>query len=208
MPAAAATLVALLLGRIAPLDRLAPLALLSGLAIIVAVGEQVRIYRERFVSFAWLGLLTVPPVLIVLAIVVLPWTFAVDLKIAQPANDMGRFFAENFQRRTGQPLAFVAGDPHMASLVALGAPSRPSLLLDASPERSPWASIEDIRDKGGILVWPMTDNAGTPPAAMKTRFPELVPEVPRVFARSVQGMLPLLRVGWAVIRPRTNSTAR
>jgi hypothetical protein len=28
-------------------------------------------------------------------------------------------------------------------------------------------------------------------------------EVPRVFARSIQGRLPLLRVGWAVIRPQT-----
>jgi len=30
-----------------------------------------------------------------------------------------------------------------------------------------------------------------------------VPEVPRVFARRVQGRLPLVRIGWAVIRPKT-----
>jgi hypothetical protein len=29
-----------------------------------------------------------------------------------------------------------------------------------------------------------------------------VPEVPRSFARPVQGLLPLIRLGWAVIRPQ------
>jgi hypothetical protein len=30
----------------------------------------------------------------------------------------------------------------------------------------------------------------------------MVPEVPRVFARSIQGLLPLIRLGWAVVRPQ------
>jgi hypothetical protein len=29
--------------------------------------------------------------------------------------------------------------------------------------------------------------------------------VPRAFERSVQGQLPLLRIGWAVIRPQTQA---
>jgi hypothetical protein len=60
-----------------------------------------------------------------------------------------------------------------------------------------------IRSKGAIVVWPTTDTAGAPPAAIKERFPDLVPEVPRAFERPVQGRLPLLRIGWAVIRPQT-----
>ena len=38
--------------------------------------------------------------------------------------------------------------------------------------------------------------------ALKARFPDMVAEVPRSFDRSVQGRLPLLRIGWAMIRPR------
>jgi hypothetical protein len=75
------------------------------------------------------------------------------------------------------------------------------VFFDAAPERSPWVSAAEIRVKGAILVWPSTDTAGTPPAELKAHFPELVAEVPRVFARPVQGILPLIRVGWAVIRP-------
>jgi hypothetical protein len=55
--------------------------------------------------------------------------------------------------------------------------------------------------KGAILVWPTTDTAGTPPPDIKADFPDIVPEVPRAFERTVQGRLPLLRIGWAVIRP-------
>jgi hypothetical protein len=133
----------------------------------------------------------------------LPWIFPLDLAIGQPAAEMGRFFGDSFQRRTGKPLAIVAGDERTAALVALAAPSRPRLYLDAAPERTPWLSKQDIEDRGVVVVWPTTDTAGTPPPEIKARFPDLVPDVPRSFARPVQGFLPLERIGWGVIRPRS-----
>jgi hypothetical protein len=116
---------------------------------------------------------------------------------------MARFFSESFERRIGAPLRVVTGDPGIAALVALGAASRPSVYLSATPERSPWVTADTIKTKGAIVVWPTTDTAGTPPPAIKERFPDLVPEVPRAFERSVQGRLPLMRVGWALIRPQS-----
>jgi hypothetical protein len=80
--------------------------------------------------------------------------------------------------------------------------------LSDAPARSPWVSADAIRTKGAIVVWPTTDTAGTPPAALKERFPDLVPEVPRAFERSVQGQLPLLRIGWALIRPQSEDGQR
>jgi Dolichyl-phosphate-mannose-protein mannosyltransferase len=201
LPAASALAIVFASGRLGPLDRIAPLVVLSGLAVVVAAGDQVPLYRERMVSFTWLGLLVAPPVLIVLGIALLPWTFTVDLKVSQPANAEGRFFADNFQRRTGKPLGFVTGDAQLAPLVALGSPSRPHVYFDWAPQRSPWASPADIREQGGILVWPAGDNTGAPPAALKAQFPTMVPEVPRSFARTVQGLLPLIRLGWATVRP-------
>ena len=201
LPAASALAIVFASGRLGPLDRIAPLVVLSGLAVVVAAGDQVPLYRERMVSFTWLGLLVAPPVLIVLGIALLPWTFAVDLKVSQPANAEGRFFADNFQRRTGKPLGFVTGDAQLAPLVALGSPSRPHVYFDWAPQRSPWASPADFSRDGGILVWPAGDNTGAPPAALKAQFPTMVPEVPRSFARMLQGILPLIRVGWATVRP-------
>ena len=201
-PAVIAVAIVAASGWLGPLDRVAPLVVLSGLAVVVAAGDQVLLYRERMVSSAWLGLLVAPPVLIVVGLVVLPWTLATDLKIAQPANLQGRFFADNFQRRTGKPLAFVAGDERLAPLVALGAASRPHVFFDWAPQRSPWVTPADIRKQGGILVWQAFDNAGAMPPSLQTLFPGSVPEVPRSFARSIQGVLPLIRAGWATVRPQ------
>ena len=203
MPPAMAIVVAFAGGRLGPLDRVAPLVVLSGLAVVVAAGDHVPIYRERIVSFTWLGLLVAPPAVIVLGIVLLPWIASVNLKVTQPAMAEGRFFADSFQRRTGQPLGYVTGDAQLAPLVALGAPSRPHVYFDWAPERSPWASAADIRDHGGLLVWPATDNTRTTPADLKAQFPAMVAEVPRSFPRRIQGLLPLNRLGWAMLRPQT-----
>jgi 4-amino-4-deoxy-L-arabinose transferase-like glycosyltransferase len=201
-PAFIATLVAVLLERPSPIGGAGPLVVLSGLAVIVAAGDRIRLYRQRISALVWLGLLIVPPAVIVAATVTLPWTAAVDLEVSKPANAMGQFFTDTFRRRTGRPLSIVIGDVRTAGLVALASPDRPSLYIDGSTVQSPWLNDEMMRQKGAILVWTATDAAGTPPAWLRARFPDLVVEVPRSFDRSVQGRLPLLRVGWAVIRPR------
>lgn len=201
-PALCAIVIAFVSDRLGPLDRIAPLVVLSGLALVVAAGDQVMLYRERLVSSAWAGLLIAPPAMVVLSLVVLPWTYAVDLKIAQPANAEARLFADNFQRRTGKPLSYVTGDVRLAPLVALAAPTRPHVYFNWAPQRSPWTSTTDIYKNGGLLVWPAADNAATPPAALKMKFPAMVPEVQRSFTRAVQGILPPIRIGWSVIRPQ------
>ena len=202
-PAICAVAIAFASGRLGPLDHIAPLVVLSGLAVVVAAGDQVLLYRERMVSSAWVGLLVAPPLLVVLGLIVLPWMVSSDLKIAQPANIEGGFFAENFQRRTGKPLPYVTGDARLVPLVALASPSRPHVYFAWAPERSPWARPDDIVAQGGVLVWPASDNTGTSPPTLKAQFPAMVAEVPRSFARSIQGFLPLIKVGWSVIRPQT-----
>jgi hypothetical protein len=201
LPALTATIVAVLGALPGPVGGIAPLVVLSGLAVVVAAGDAIVLCHQRLAIATWFGLLFVPPALAVLALLILPW-LGVDLAINQPADAMARFFADSFQRRIGKELPIVAGDPRTAALVELGAASRPSLFLDATPARSPWVSMRDVMTKGAIVVWPTTDTAGTPPPAIKERFPEIVPEVPRAFERAVQGELPLLRIGWAVIRPQ------
>ena len=201
-PGLCAVAIAFAAGRLGPLDRVAPLVVLSGLAAVVAAGDQILLYRERLVSSAWAGLLIVPPALVVLGLILLPWTIKVDQKIAQPANVEGAFFAENFQRRTGKPLAYVTGDVRLAPLVALASPSRPHVYFHWAPQRSPWMSTAEIYKTGGVLMWPATDSAGTPPATLKMQFPAMVAEVPRSFSRSVQGVMSPIRIGWSVIRPQ------
>ncbi|MGF2076011.1 hypothetical protein, partial [Enterococcus casseliflavus] len=77
---------------------------LSGLAIVVASPDKLRIEHQRLTAIAWAGLLALPPLIVALSVTVLPWIFPIDMRVAQPAGEMGRFFSESFQRRTGRPL--------------------------------------------------------------------------------------------------------
>jgi hypothetical protein len=183
----------------------APYVALSGLAVVVLSGNSIFWLRPRLLATTWALLLLAPPLGVAAAVVALPWLGVPGLGVDRPAAAMGRFFAENFTRRTGAPFAVVTGDPSTAALVALGAPGRPSLYLDASPGRTPWVTADDIRRKGAVVVWPNADTRTEVPPAIAARFPGLVADVPRTFEREVQGRLPLLRIGWGVIRPQTDA---
>jgi hypothetical protein len=200
-PALAGTAAAVLAGWPWPVAGVPPLVVLSGLAVVLAAGDGIELGRQHVVISAWFGLLLAPPALVVIALPVLPW-FGVDLNVNRPVYDIARFFADSFERRTGRPLQIVAGDPRSAALVSLGAPSRPSLFLDATPDRTPWVTTDNVRKQGAVVIWPTTDTAGTPPPDIKDRFPTLIPDSTRVFERPVNGTLPVLRYGWAVIRPQ------
>jgi hypothetical protein len=207
VPALLSTIIAVVLGRSMPIGGVAPLVVLSPLLVILAAGESIALYHQRILGFAWAGLLLVPAIMVPVTLVLLPWTLGADLAVARPAAAMGRFFAENFQNRTGRPLAVVTGEIGPATIVALGAPSRPSVFFDDDPARSPSVTPADIRAKGAVVVWLTADTTPTPPPDIKARFPGLIAEVPQTFERRVQGRLPLLRVGWGVIRPVDSSAA-
>ncbi len=69
------------------------------------------VHHQRVLSIVWFSLLLVPPVLTASASWCCRLVFAADLKVAQPADDIARYFTDNFERRTGQKLEIVGGDP-------------------------------------------------------------------------------------------------
>ena len=198
----AATLIGAILGERSPVGRISPNVVLSGLAIVVLAGNTIELHRQWLTGLAWSVLLIAPPVFAAVGLATMPFVASTPAVTAQPAKSIGRFFGDTFERRTGKRLRIVAGDQRLASLIALYARGRPSLYLDSAPERTPWVTSEELQRDGGIVVWPTTDTAGTPPPEIRARFPELVPEVPRAFDYPIQGRLPLLRIGWGMLRPQ------
>jgi hypothetical protein len=175
--------------------------LMSGLAVIVATGDLVYLRRQRVLRTVWAAALAAPALVTIATTVVLPWTGAAEVPTSLPAKAIAHFFGDNFERRTNQRLRAVAGDPQLASFIAMSS-GRPHLLLDATPERTPWLSVSKFNQTGGVVVWRASDTSGTPPPEIAQRFPGLVPEVPRAFEWMVNGRQPLLRVGWAIVRPK------
>ncbi len=174
---------------------------MSGLAIVVASGNLIALRRQRVLRKVWAGAIVAPALAVLAGVILFPWVDGPEDRTALPAREIGRFFGENFERRTGQKLQTVAGDPQLAALIGMSA-SRPHVLNDAQPERTPWITQAKFMETGGVVVWRATDTIGTPPADLVARFPGLVPEVPRAFDRLINGSRPVLRVGWAIIRPK------
>ncbi|WP_213774169.1 glycosyltransferase family 39 protein [Bradyrhizobium sp. dw_78] len=174
--------------------------LMSGLAVIVASGDLIHLRNERVLRLVWAGAIAAPAIAVVAGAVFLPWTSG-EVTTSLPATMIAQFFGDSFARRTNQPLPAVTGDEQLAGLIALGA-ARPHLLLDATPERTPWLTREKFNQGGGVVVWRASDTVGTPPAEIARHFPGLVPEVPQTFDWLVNGRQPLLRIGWAIVRPK------
>jgi len=175
--------------------------MLSGLAVVVATGDLVHLRRQRLLRTVWAIAIVLPAVGVITTTLFLPWTGSGEVATSPPARDIARFFGDSYERRTNQRLSAVAGDPQIAGLVALDR-GRPHLLLDAAPQRTPWLTLAKFSETGGIVVWRASDTVGTPPADIAQRFPGLVPEVPRAFEWMVNGRQPLLRIGWAIVRPK------
>jgi hypothetical protein len=175
--------------------------LMSGLAVVVATGDLIHLRRQRVLRTVWAAALAAPALVAIATAVLLPWTGTGEVPTSLPAKAIASFFGDNFERRTNQRLRAVAGDPQLASFIAMSR-GRPHLLLDATPERTPWLSVAKFNQTGGVVVWRASDTSGTPPPDIAQRFPGLVPEVPRAFEWMVNGRQPLLRVGWAIVRPK------
>ncbi|WP_024508246.1 glycosyltransferase family 39 protein [Bradyrhizobium sp. ARR65] len=175
--------------------------LMSGLAVVVTSGDLIRLQRQRMLRAIWAAIVAAPTLVVIAGTLFLPWTSAGEVATTLPARAMAQFFTDSFSRRTSHQLEAVAGDTEIASLIALG-PGRPHLFVDASPQRTPWMTAAKFNEVGGVVVWRASDTSGAPPPDIAQRFPNLVPEVPRSFDRLVNGRQGVLRIGWAIVRPK------
>jgi 4-amino-4-deoxy-L-arabinose transferase-like glycosyltransferase len=175
--------------------------LMSGLAAIVAAGDLVHLRRQRLLRSVWAAAILAPALAALAVTVFLPWTGNGEVATSLPAQAIANFFGDSFERRTNRPLKAVTGDAQLAALISLDT-ARPHLLFATAPERTPWLNLAKFNETGGIVVWRASDTVGTPPPEIAQRFPGLVPEVPRAFEQLVTGRQPLLRIGWAIVRPK------
>jgi 4-amino-4-deoxy-L-arabinose transferase-like glycosyltransferase len=175
--------------------------LMSGLAAIVATGDLIHLRRQRVLRSVWAAAVVAPALAAVATTLFQPWTGSGEVATSLPAAAIAHFFDENFERRTNQRLPAVSGDAELATLITLTA-ERPHLFLAATPEQTPWLNLAKFNETGGVVVWRALDTGGTPPPDIAQRFPGLVPEVPRAFEWLVNGRQPLLRIGWAIVRPK------
>ncbi|MGY4443626.1 hypothetical protein ACVW04_006445 [Bradyrhizobium sp. LM2.3] len=200
-PALGAVLISGLLGLDAVVGGAGVVLVISGLAVVVMAGDLIAMRRAKMLRMVWAGAVVAPAIGVVLAVLFLPWTGANEIATSMPARAISDFFDESFARRTNHRLRAVAGETQLASLITLHS-GRPHLFIYAEPARTPWMNQAKFSETGGVVVWRASDTAGTPPPEILARFPGIVPEVPRAFEWLVTGRQQLLRIGWAIVRPK------
>jgi hypothetical protein len=200
-PALGAVLISAVLGLESVVGGAGVVLVMSGLAVVVASGDLIAMRRARMLRTVWAAAVVAPAIGVVFAVLLLPWTGANEIATSMPARAISDFFDESFARRTNHRLRAVAGETQLASLIALHS-GRPHLFIDAQPARTPWINQAKFGETGGVVVWRASDTAGTPPPEILARFPGIVPEVPRAFEWLVTGRQQLLRIGWAIVRPK------
>ena len=197
----AGSLVAALFGVDHVIGGAAIALLMSGLAVVLLSGDLIHLRRLRVLRVAWLAAVVAPALAVIATIVVQPWFASTEVATSIPASAIGRFFGENFERRTNRPLQAVAGDPLLAALVALG-PSRPHLLLDAASRAHAVDDVGEVQRTRRRRGLARVRHRGHAPRRHRQAVSGHRSGIPRAFERLVNGRLPLLRIGWAIVRPK------
>jgi 4-amino-4-deoxy-L-arabinose transferase-like glycosyltransferase len=137
-----------------------------------------------------------------------PYLFNIALRIHCPSRALAAQVHGLWTQRYGQPLPIVAGDWWLASHIAQYGPDHPIVYggsdlnrLDMGPGCSPWCSDEQLRSRGGIILWDAAACRDSPRKDLKARFPSAEFPKPLSIPWRTGAKIAPLRVGIAIIPP-------
>jgi hypothetical protein len=123
-----------------------------------------------------------------------------------PGDALGREMSRRYRAMTGGPLAYVIGSMWDGGNVSRYAPERPRVLIDGDPRRAPWIDLGDLRSKGALLVWSDGRDPRVLPRPFRMIAADAEVQPPIELAPHLGG--PVVRVGWAILRPRPTVALR
>lgn len=120
-------------------------------------------------------------------------------RIHYPGRETALFLSDEWQKETGTPLAYVAGEMWPAAHLTLFAPSRPSMFLNHDPIESPWIDAEDIQKKGVLLVW--TGDGTEVPQMFRHLYPAATRQGFKSFHAPGSGTMRPVTLNWIIVPP-------
>ncbi|MEM9635441.1 MAG: 4-amino-4-deoxy-L-arabinose transferase, partial [Pseudomonadota bacterium] len=128
-----------------------------------------------------------------------PYWKTKQTRIHYPGPAVAQELAALWKDRMGTDLAYVAGDMWSAANVTLHAPSRPSMFYLHDQTLSPWINLEDVQQKGLMIVW--RGDRDTPLPEILEHYPNAVREGSKTFPYRASGDIPDATVNWLIIPP-------
>jgi 4-amino-4-deoxy-L-arabinose transferase-like glycosyltransferase len=176
-----------------------PLWLFLGLWLVMAARVSLDTARLTRTVGAWAVVFTIFVVAFVANYLVLSYFDHRYRAALFPCDRLGAALTARFHEATGAPLRYVIGTMWDGGNLAHYSPDQPEVLIDGLPRRAPWIDLDDLRDKGAMLVWTQSDPRQVPAA-----FAAIAPsaEIGTPFDLPMRRNDGVVHVGWAILKPR------
>jgi 4-amino-4-deoxy-L-arabinose transferase-like glycosyltransferase len=176
-----------------------PLWLFLGLWLVMAARVSLDTARLTRTVGAWAVVFTIFVVAFVANYLVLPYFDHRYRAALFPGDRLGAALTARFHEATGAPLRYVIGTMWDGGNLAHYSPDQPEVLIDGLPRRAPWIDLDDLHDKGAMLVWTQSDPRQVPAA-----FAAIAPsaEIGTPFDLPMRRNDGVVHVGWAILKPR------
>jgi hypothetical protein len=176
-----------------------PLWLFVGLWIVMFSRTALDTDRIRRIVAAWAAVFAIFVVVFIANYAVLPFIDHRYRAVLFPGDALGTALTQRFHAATGAPLSYVIGTMWDGGNLAHYSPDQPQVLIDGSTARAPWIDLNDLRNKGAIVVW--TQSA---PAQLPAQFAAVVPDavVGAPFDLPMRRGPGTVHVGWAIVKPK------
>ena len=176
-----------------------PLWLFLGLWLVMAARVSFNAARLTRIIGAWAIVFTIFMLAFIVNYLVLPPLDHRYRAVLFPGDRLGEMLTARFHDATGTPLRYVIGSMWDGGNLAHYSPDQPRVLIDGLPARAPWINLDNLRDKGAVLVWTQSDPRQVP-AAFAAIAPGAEPGAP--FDLPMRRGDGTVHVGWAILKPR------
>ncbi len=176
-----------------------PLWLFLGVWLVMAARASFDAPRLARIVGAWAVVFAIFVVAFIANYLVLPPLDHRYRAVLFPGDKLGDMLPARFHDSTGAPLRYVIGSMWDGGNLAHYSHDQPQVLVDGLPSRAPWIDLDDLRNKGAVLVWTQSDPGQIPPA-----FAAIAPgaRLAAPFDLPMRRGDGTVHVGWAILNPR------
>jgi 4-amino-4-deoxy-L-arabinose transferase-like glycosyltransferase len=176
-----------------------PLWLFLGLWLVMAARTSLDATRLARIVGAWAIVFAIFAVAFVGNYLILPPIDHRYRAVLFPGDKLAQALTQRFHEATGTPLRYAIASMWDGGNLAHYSPDQPRVLIDGEPGRAPWIELNDLRNKGAVLVWTQSDPRQVPPG-----FAAIAPsaEIGTPFDLPMRRGDGIVHVGWAILKPR------
>lgn len=185
-----------------------PLFIMAGPFLAYLFLPEKKKWRiNRFVSVS-MAVIVIFPLIYSLIQIYSPYFKDKGKRTHFPGKMISQIITNEWGSRYDQPLSYVGGDVWIAGNVAWYSESRPSVYINNNRKSAPWITDEDLKSKGGVVVWNMglvgsqKDSITKEEIDMyKERFGGFDEQIPIAVNWAVDYELQKIVIGWAIVPP-------